>query len=81
MFDDLPFKECRIDHFLLIMISIMNFPFEKWPYYLVGFKDMFNEIVPEKSKVITYSHFFKYIIGEVLDFKEEDQNTEFQVRF
>ena len=42
---------------------------------------MFNEIKPERKDVITYPMFFKYVIGEVLDFKEEEQNTEFQVRF
>ena len=80
MMEGLPNKQCRIDHFLLIMISIMKFPFEKWPYYLLGFKDMFHEVA-QKTEYITYPKFFKYIIGEVLDFKEEEQNTEFQVRF
>lgn len=63
------------------MIKAMDFPFEQWPFYLLGFKDMFNEIKEEKRETITYSMFFKYVIGEVLDFKEEEQNTEFQVRF
>ena len=52
-----------------MMISIMNFPFDKWPYFIVGIKDMFYEIALEKSNIITYQKFFKYIIGEVLDFK------------
>lgn len=46
-----------------MMISLLKFPFEKWPYYLVGVKDMFNEIVEEKQKAITYQNFFKYVIG------------------
>lgn len=37
--------ECRIEHFIAIMLKIMKFPFEKVPLYMVGLKDVFNEIV------------------------------------
>lgn len=63
IFEGLPEGEGTIEHFLLLMISIMKFPFEKWPYYLVGAKDMFNEILAERAETITYQSFFKYVIG------------------
>lgn len=40
-FEKLPDQEVKIEHFIIIMLRIMNFPFEKCPYYMVGLKDMF----------------------------------------
>jgi DNA-directed RNA polymerase subunit N (RpoN/RPB10) len=62
------------------MLRVMNFPFEKTPFYLVGLKDMFNEIVEDGRNCIDYPQFFKYILGELVTIKEEEQNTEFQVQ-
>lgn len=58
----------------------MNFPFEKCPYYMVGLKDMFYEIVHDGKDSINYQEFFRYILGELVTIKEEEQNTEFQVQ-
>ena len=43
--DKLPGKECKLDHFIVIMLKVMEFPFDKTPYYMIGLKDMFFEIV------------------------------------
>ena len=58
----------------------MKFSFERSPLYMVGLKDMFYEIVEEGHHVINYPQFFKYILGELVMMKEEEQNTEFQVQ-
>lgn len=31
-------------HFLILMLKVVKFPFEKVPYYLLGLKQMFHEI-------------------------------------
>jgi hypothetical protein len=41
-FDLLPEGQCKIEHFIIIMLKVMNFSFEKWPYCLVGFMEMFS---------------------------------------
>ena len=64
-----------------MMLRVMKFPFEKTPYFMIGLKDMFYEIVEEKATFIHYDMFFKYILGEIINIKEEEQNTEFQVRY
>ena len=38
----MPNGECRIEHFILIVMRVMEFPFEKRPLYMVGLKDMFR---------------------------------------
>lgn len=80
-FGKLPNSECRIEHFILIMMRVIKFPFEKIPLFMIGLKDMFFEIVDEGKDSIGYEKFFKYIVGEVVTLKEEEQNTEFQVHF
>ena len=57
------------------MLKVMRFPFEKTPYYMIGLKEMFFEIVEEKGTSITFEMFFKYILGEIINIKDEDQNT------
>lgn len=47
----------------------MRFPFEKIPYYMIGLKDMFYEIIDENKETITYEDLFKYILGEVVVMK------------
>ncbi len=37
----LPDHEAYIEHFIVIMLKVMKFPFEKCPLYMVGLKDMF----------------------------------------
>lgn len=63
------------------MMRVIKFPFEKIPLFMIGLKDMFFEIVDEGKDFIGYEKFFKYIVGEVVTLKEEEQNTEFQVHF
>jgi hypothetical protein len=48
---------------------------------MVGLKDMFYEIVEEGKETISYEGIFKYIVGELIIMKEEEQNTEFHVQF
>jgi hypothetical protein len=36
---------------------------------------MFHSICDKNKKIIKYDHFFKYVIGEILDFKAEEKNT------
>jgi hypothetical protein len=45
------------------MINVIKFPFDKWPYFLIGIKEMFYCICDKKKKVIKYENFFKYVIG------------------
>lgn len=45
------------------MMKVMKFSFEVSPFYMVGLKDMFYEIVEEGAKFINYPQFFKYILG------------------
>jgi hypothetical protein len=40
--DKLPGGRVKVEHFLVVMLKVMNFPFEKAPHYLVGLKDMFR---------------------------------------
>lgn len=37
----LPDHQAYISHFIVIMLKVMKFPFEKSPLYMVGLKDMF----------------------------------------
>lgn len=57
------------------MMKVMKFSFEVSPFYMVGLKDMFYEIVDEGQNSINYQQFFKYILGELVMMKEEEQNT------
>lgn len=43
-FQRLPGGEARVEHFLVMMLRVMRFPFEKTPMYLVGLKEMFYEV-------------------------------------
>jgi hypothetical protein len=80
VFLNLPGERCTVEFFLLMMIKVMRFPFEKWPYYLVGVREMFV-LIAEQATDISYQQFFDYVIGELLDFRTEEHHTEFQVRF
>jgi hypothetical protein len=40
----LPGGEAKLEHFVILMLRVMAFPFEKSPFYMVGLKDMFHEI-------------------------------------
>jgi hypothetical protein len=51
------------------MLKVMKFPFEKSPYYLVGLKDMFHEIVADGHSSMDYLSFFHYILGELVTMK------------
>jgi hypothetical protein len=59
----LPDEEAHIEEFMMVMLKVMKFPFEKSPLYLVGLKDMFYDIAEEGQSCIKYSHIFKYILG------------------
>ena len=59
----MPEKECKIEHFIIVVLKVMKFPLEKIPYYMIGLKDMFYEIVEESKDAITYENLFKYILG------------------
>ena len=77
----MPDECCRIEHFIVIMMKVMKFPFEKMPLYLVGIKDMFREIVKEGKNSISYQEIFQYVVGELVIMKEEEQHTEFHIQF
>ena len=80
-FEELPNGECRVEHFIVIMLRVLSFPLEKVPLYMVGLKDMFYEVAEEGRNFVTYPAVFKYLVGELVTMKEEKQSTEFQVRF
>jgi len=42
---------------------------------MVGLKDMFYEIADMGKDTINYDNIFKYILGELVTLKEEEQNT------
>ena len=63
-----------------MMLRVMRFEFEKTPLWLVGVKNMFFEIA-EKGGLVSYAMLFKYMLGETVSLKEEEQNSEFQVQF
>ena len=62
-FLQLPKQLAKVEHFIVIMLSIMNFPFETTPLYLVGLKDMFREIVKDGKDTIKYEEVFSYVVG------------------
>ena len=71
----LPGGEAKIEHWMVVMLRVMKFPFEKCPHYLVGLKDMFYEMVEEGKDAVSYPLVEKYILGELVTIKEEAQNT------
>jgi hypothetical protein len=70
-----------VEHFLAIMIKVMKFHFEQVPLFMVGLKDMFFEIAEEGKAGVKFEQVFRYIVGELVTLREEEQNTEFQVHF
>jgi hypothetical protein len=66
---------------MAIMLKVMHFPFEQAPLFLVGLKDMFYEIAADGREAIVFPQLFRYVVGELVTLREEEQNTEFQVHF
>jgi hypothetical protein len=69
--EKMPDCRCKVEHFIVMMLKVMKFPFEKTPLYMVGLKDMFFEISEEGKDTIGYEEIFKYVLGELVTLKEE----------
>ena len=48
---------------------------------MVGLKDMFRQIVKEGKETVIFEEVFKYLVGELILIKEEDQGTQFHIQF
>ena len=57
-----------MEHFVAIMLKIVKFPFEKTPLYLMGIKEMFNEMKHPQTDVINFQQIENYIMGQVVSF-------------